>query len=83
VTAENLGGLQLEREIRRRILHLSAAYPQAAVRESFARLTQIATILNMEHPGETVEYWGDYSGSLKSRLTEVEIKRVLNLRVDF
>jgi hypothetical protein len=79
----HLGGLQLEREIRRMILHLSSAYPQAAVRESSARLTQIATILNMENPGEAMEYWGDHSGTLKSRLTEVEIKRVLNLRVDF
>ena len=76
-----LGGLQLEREIRRLILHLSSAFPHAAVRENFARLTQIATILNMENPGEIVDYWG--AGSHKSRLAESEIKSVMNLRRDF
>eukprot|EP00227_Mantoniella_beaufortii_P018130 CAMPEP_0197602048 /NCGR_PEP_ID=MMETSP1326-20131121/36436_1 /TAXON_ID=1155430 /ORGANISM="Genus nov. species nov., Strain RCC2288" /LENGTH=678 /DNA_ID=CAMNT_0043169345 /DNA_START=10 /DNA_END=2043 /DNA_ORIENTATION=- len=52
-----LGGLQFEREIRRLILHLSSAFPHAAVREKFARLSEIATILNVENPGEIAEYW--------------------------
>jgi len=74
-----LGSLLLERFIRRIIFHFSSSFPQAPCREYFGRLSQIAMILSMEDPSEACVYCDE----LLTRMTEIEIKRVLSLRSDF
>ncbi|EEH59819.1 uncharacterized protein MICPUCDRAFT_55454 [Micromonas pusilla CCMP1545] len=76
-----LGGLQLEREIRRFILHLSSTFPEVAVREKCARLLHISSVLSVESPVEVSEYWEGLVGAPK--LSILEMKRILHLRVDF
>jgi len=53
------------------------------VRDKFARLTQMATILNLEKVSEILDYWGENSGPMTWRLTPAEVRRILGLRVDF
>lgn len=45
-----LGGLQFDKELRSLVGYLTAI-TQWTVRDKFARLTQIATVLNMERVG--------------------------------
>lgn len=77
-----LGGLQLDRDARTLVGHFSAM-TQRTVRDKFARLTQMATILNLERVSEILDYWGENSGPMTWRLTPTEVRRVLGLRVDF
>jgi hypothetical protein len=77
-----LGGLQLDRDARTLVGHFSAM-TQRTVRDKFARLTQMATILNLERVSEILDYWGDNSGPMTWRLTPAEVRRVLGLRIDF
>ncbi|GJP55947.1 hypothetical protein CLOM_g14958 [Closterium sp. NIES-68] len=77
-----LGGLQLDREVRTLVGHLSALTSRS-VRDKFARLTQIATVLNLEKVAEILDYWGDNAGPMTWRLSPAEVKRVLGQRVDF
>ena len=74
-----LGGLVLERSVRRIVFHFASSNPQVPCRDLFGRLSQIAMILTMEDPSEATDYWDE----LLSRMTEIEIKRVLSLRRDF
>lgn len=77
-----LGGLQLDRDARTLVGHFSSM-TQRTVRDKFARLTQMATILNLEKVSEILDYWGENSGSMTWRLTPAEVRRILGLRVDF
>eukprot|EP00249_Psilotum_nudum_P021597 c28167_g1_i1 orf=66-2351(+) len=77
-----LGGLQLDRDARALVGHFSAM-TQRTVRDKFARLTQMATILNLEKVSEILDYWGENSGPMTWRLTPAEVRRILSLRVDF
>ncbi|KAG5056319.1 hypothetical protein JHK85_008829 [Glycine max] len=77
-----LGGLQLDRDARALVSHFSAM-TQRTVRDKFARLTQMATILNLEKVSEILDFWGENSGPMTWRLTPAEVRRVLGLRVDF
>ncbi|TYI39498.1 hypothetical protein ES332_A02G102700v1 [Gossypium tomentosum] len=77
-----LGGLQLDRDTRALVSHFSGM-TQRTVRDKFARLTQMATILNLEKVSEILDFWGENSGPMTWRLTPAEIRRVLSLRVDF
>ncbi|EEF47059.1 conserved hypothetical protein [Ricinus communis] len=77
-----LGGLQLDRDIRALVSHFSSM-TQRTVRDKFARLTQMATILNLEKVSEILDFWGENSGPMTWRLTPAEVRRVLGLRVDF
>ncbi|KAG9452153.1 hypothetical protein H6P81_005057 [Aristolochia fimbriata] len=77
-----LGGLQLDRDARALVSHFSAMATRT-VRDKFARLTQIATILNLEKVSEILDFWGENSGPMTWRLTPAEVRRVLSLRVDF
>ncbi|KAI3920503.1 hypothetical protein MKX01_000842 [Papaver californicum] len=67
-----LGGLQLDRDARALVSHFSGM-TQRTVRDKFARLTQMATILNLEKN----------AGPMSWRLTPADVRRVLGLRVDF
>ncbi|BFI43089.1 hypothetical protein AXG93_1774s1140 [Marchantia polymorpha subsp. ruderalis] len=77
-----LGGLQLDRDARTLVGHFSGM-TQRTVRDKFARLTQMATILNLEKVSEILDYWGENSGPMTWRLTTTEVRRTLSLRVDF
>ncbi|GAB2300581.1 Golgi transport complex subunit 4 [Dionaea muscipula] len=77
-----LGGLQLDRDARALVSHFSSM-TQRTVRDKFARLTQMATILNLEKVSEILDFWGDNSGPMTWRLTPAEVRRVLSLRIDF
>lgn len=77
-----LGGLQLDRDMRTLVNQLSELTSRT-VRDKFARLTQIATVLNLESVEEILDYWGENAGALTWRLSAVEVKRALGLRVDF
>ncbi|KAE9598059.1 hypothetical protein Lal_00003977 [Lupinus albus] len=77
-----LGGLQLDKDTRTLVSHFSVM-TQRTVRDKFARLTQMATILNLEKESEIQDFWGENSGPMTWRLTAAEVRRVLVLRVDF
>lgn len=76
-----LGGLQLDRDVRTLMGHLSET-TQGTVRDKFSRLTQIATVLCLENVDELLEFWGDGTG-LTWKLSPGEIKSAMRLRVDF
>jgi hypothetical protein len=74
-----LGGVQLDKDLRVLTGYLSSltSWP---VRDRFARLMQMATLLTLETVNELFDYWG---GSMLWRLTPSEIRRVLHLRTEF
>ncbi|XP_050725507.1 conserved oligomeric Golgi complex subunit 4-like [Eriocheir sinensis] len=73
-----LGGLQFDREVRAIVGYLSQV-SEWGVREQLTRLTQMATLLNLESLAEVSEY----STTTTWRLTPSEMRKVLQLRVDF
>lgn len=52
-----------------------------SVRDKFARLSQIATILSIEKIEELADYCG--ADAIAWRLTPAEVKKILSLRTDF
>ncbi|KAM4721196.1 conserved oligomeric Golgi complex subunit 4 isoform 1-T1 [Rhinophrynus dorsalis] len=81
-TFSRLGGLQFDKELRSLIAYLTTVTTWT-IRDKFARLTQMATILNLERVTEILDYWGPNSGPLTWRLTPAEVRQVLALRTDF
>ncbi|XP_060041164.1 conserved oligomeric Golgi complex subunit 4 isoform X2 [Erinaceus europaeus] len=77
-----LGGLQFDKELRSLIAYLTTVTTWT-IRDKFARLSQMATILNLERVTEILDYWGANSGPLTWRLTPAEVRQVLALRIDF
>ncbi|XP_043937253.1 conserved oligomeric Golgi complex subunit 4 isoform X2 [Protopterus annectens] len=77
-----LGGLQFDKELRSLIAYLTTLTTWT-IRDKFARLSQMATILNLERVTEILDYWGPNSGPLTWRLTPAEVRQVLALRTDF
>ncbi|KAG6500419.1 conserved oligomeric Golgi complex subunit 4-like [Zingiber officinale] len=77
-----LGGLQLDREVRALINHFSEM-SQRPVRDKFARLSQMSTILNFEKVTEILDFWGENAGHVTWLLTPSEVRRILGLRIDF
>ncbi|XP_074645003.1 conserved oligomeric Golgi complex subunit 4-like [Tubulanus polymorphus] len=77
-----LGGLQFDKELRSLVGYLTSVTTWT-IRDKFARLTQMATILNLERVTEILDYWGQNSGPLTWRLTPAEVRQVLSLRSDF
>ena len=53
-----------------------------SVRDKFARLSQVATVLALESVGELLDYWGD-AATVAWRLSEADVRQVLAQRVDF
>lgn len=79
-----LGGLILDQEVRALGSYLTGA-TSWSVRDKIARLSQIATLLNLEKVTELNDYWnpsgeGDY---MTWRITPNEVKGILALRTDF
>lgn len=74
-----LGGLALDKEVRSLVTYLNSA-TSWSVRDKFARLTQIATVLNLEKVSEISDYWGTEAGAIPWRLTAKEVKQFMALR---
>uniref|UniRef100_A0A3B3RD67 Conserved oligomeric Golgi complex subunit 4 n=1 Tax=Paramormyrops kingsleyae TaxID=1676925 RepID=A0A3B3RD67_9TELE len=81
-TFSRLGGLQFDKELRSLVAYLTTVTTWT-IRDKFARLTQMGTILNLERVTEILDYWGPNSGPLTWRLTPAEVRQVLALRIDF
>jgi hypothetical protein len=60
-----------------------SALADRTVRDRFARVTQIASLLSMESAREVLDYWGPGAGPVVWRLSASEVRKVLALRVDF
>lgn len=79
----SLGAVQFDKDMRALIAQLTAA-SQWPVRDKFSKLTQIASLLNVDNVNDAVEYWGSAAaGKMAWRLTPIEVRRVLGLRVEF
>jgi conserved oligomeric Golgi complex subunit 4 len=74
-----LGGLALDKEVRALAGYLTAA-TTLSIRDKLARLTQVATILNLEKPSEMSDYWGVAAGALAWRLTSADVRQIMSLR---
>lgn len=90
-TFNRLGGLMLDQEVRTLGLFLSAA-TSWSVRDKMVRLTQMATLLNLEQVSELAEYWqpttagggNEHGGGGPAwRFSQAEVKAILSLRTDF
>ncbi|XP_054245663.1 conserved oligomeric Golgi complex subunit 4 isoform X2 [Indicator indicator] len=81
-TFSRLGGLHFDKELRSLVAYLTTVTTWT-IRDKFARLSQMATILNLERVTEILDYWGPNSGPLTWRLTPAEVRQVLALRIDF
>nr|XP_010959443.2 conserved oligomeric Golgi complex subunit 4 [Camelus bactrianus] len=66
-TFNRLGGLQFDKELRSLIAYLTTVTTWT-IRDKFARLSQMATILNLERVTEILDYWGANSGPLTWRV---------------
>ncbi|XP_071448516.1 conserved oligomeric Golgi complex subunit 4 [Hetaerina americana] len=92
-----LGGLLLDREVRALTSFLTSKMT-GSVREKFSRLSQMATLLNLEKVSEVSDYWtavsemrggsgvlpgGTPQPPLSWQLSAAEVRKVLALRVDF
>lgn len=71
-----LGGLLFDKEVRALVSFFTSG-TSWSIREKFFRLTQMATILNLE----SVEEIQDFQENWK--FSSSEIKQILQLRVDF
>ncbi|XP_046411279.1 conserved oligomeric Golgi complex subunit 4 [Neodiprion fabricii] len=78
-TFNRAGGLVLDKEIRALAGYLAAA-TSWSVRDKFARLTQIATVLSVEKVEELADYCG--ADAVAWRLTPAEVRRIASLRTD-
>ena len=76
-TFNRLGGLILDQEVRQLSSFLTGA-TSWSVRDKLARLSQIATLLNLETVAELSEYWD--SSSSTWRLTSTDVRSILTLR---
>lgn len=72
----------LDKEVRSLAGYLTTS-TSWSLRDKFARLTQIATVLNLEKVSEISDYWGDHDGALMWRLTPSELRNVMALRSVF
>ncbi|KAJ0395227.1 hypothetical protein ATCC90586_000277 [Pythium insidiosum] len=75
----DLGALQLERELSATLQRVSELAPNASLRGTFTRLFHVALLLNLLQPEDVV----DYADSLAADLSTSEIETFLRLRVDF
>ncbi|EDW76031.1 uncharacterized protein Dwil_GK15251 [Drosophila willistoni] len=79
-----LGGLVLDQEVRALGAYLTGA-TSWSVRDKMTRLSQIATLLNLDKVSELAEYWNPENNSEMPswRLTSNEVRTILTLRTDF
>ncbi|OXU30301.1 hypothetical protein TSAR_016718 [Trichomalopsis sarcophagae] len=79
-TFNRAGGLILDKEVRSLASYLATA-TSWSVRDKFARLLQMATILSIEKIEELADYCG--ADAIAWRLTPAEVRKILALRTDF
>lgn len=83
-----LGGLILDQEVRVLGSYLTGA-TSWSVRDKMVRLTQIATLLNLEQVSELADYWSSTNSNNAGektpawRFTDSEVRLILALRSDF
>lgn len=75
----DLGALQLEREVTNMLARVSTLVPQKSLRSAFTRLFQIVFILNLMQPSHVL----DYLASVREELSLETIATLLRMRVDF
>jgi len=75
------GGLQFDREVRTLSSFLTSVTTWT-IRDKFSRLSQMAAILNLETVQEVSDYCTSQAG-MSWKLTPIEVRQVLQLRVDF
>jgi hypothetical protein len=76
-----LGAMKLDKEIRDTLTLCLGHSPHT--RDLFSRLTQISLVLGFEQPKEVLEVWGNRSGSIRWRLSALDVKKTLALRIEF
>jgi len=79
-TFSRLGGLQFDKELRCLTSFLTSVTTWS-IRDKFSRLSQISCILNVESVQEVSEFCAPQSSST-CKLTSIEVRQVLSLRVD-
>ncbi|EDW28314.1 GL19016 [Drosophila persimilis] len=79
-----LGGLVLDQEVRALGTYLTGA-TSWSVRDKMTRISQIATVLNLDKVSELSEFWSpDNNKEMPSwHLTPNEVRAILALRIDF
>lgn len=75
----DLGALQLEREVTEMLTRVSAFVKDTSLRACFTRLFQLVLLLNLMDPAHVV----DYVESVTQELSVSEIETLLRMRVDF
>ncbi|ETK92902.1 hypothetical protein L915_03825 [Phytophthora nicotianae] len=75
----DLGALQLEREVTDMLTRMSTLVPQRSLRGAFTRLFQVVFILNLMQPAHVL----DYLASLREEFSMEIIETLLRMRVDF
>lgn len=81
-TFNRLGGLILDQEVRTLGSYLTGAVASWSIRDKMVRLTQIATLLNLEQVAELSEYWNPshQDETPAWRLSHEELRSILALR---
>ena len=77
-----LGGLLFDREVRSLVAYFTNVTTWS-IRDKFSRLTQMATILNLESLSEVADLCDIDVSSTGTKLTSAEVRQVLMLRADF
>ncbi|KAF4044920.1 COG4 transport protein [Phytophthora infestans] len=75
----DLGALQLEREVTEMLTRMSTLVPQRSLRGAFTRLFQVVFVLNLMQPSHVL----DYLASLREEFSAQVIETLLRMRVDF
>ncbi|EDW87946.1 conserved oligomeric Golgi complex subunit 4 [Drosophila yakuba] len=84
ISFNRLGGLVLDQEVRALGSYLTGA-TSWSVRDKMTRISQIATLLNLDKISELAEYWNPENNKEMSswHLTPNEVRTFLTLRNDF
>ncbi|KAL4165321.1 hypothetical protein KRP22_004050 [Phytophthora ramorum] len=78
-SCNELGALQLEREVTDILARVSTLVPQKSLRAAFTRLFQVVFMLNLMQPSHVL----DYLASVREELSLETIATLLRMRVDF
>ena len=76
-----LGGLQIERDVRQ-LINAASEITQMPVRDRFAKLSQMSTMLAIENVAEMQDFWGANSDSISWRFNQLQVREVLRQRSD-
>lgn len=76
----DLGALQLEREVTDMLTRVSEFVKHTSLRAAFTRLFQVVLVLNLMDPLHIVDYFGS---ALTEELSVADMETLLRMRVDF